>query len=148
MLEELYIKNLAIIEEISLNFTEKFNIITGETGSGKSIIVESINLLSGNRFNKDLIGNFSDKTEIRGVFSFQENQYKEFEDLGYIEDGMMIVSRVFSKDGKSSIRINSKPVALKELQKIANELMDIHTQHENQSLFKKEKYLEIVDKYN
>lgn len=148
MLEELYIKNLAIIEEISLNFTEKFNIITGETGSGKSIIVESINLLSGNRFNKDLIGNFSDKTEIRGVFSFQENQYREFEDLGYIEDGMMIVSRVFSKDGKSSIRINSKPVALKELQKIANELMDIHTQHENQSLFKKEKYLEIVDKYN
>lgn len=148
MLEELYIKNLAIIEEISLNFTEKFNIITGETGSGKSIIVESINLLSGNRFNKDLIGNFSDKTEIRGVFSFQENQYKEFEDLGYIEDSMMIVSRVFSKDGKSSIRINSKPVALKELQKIANELMDIHTQHENQSLFKKEKYLEIVDKYN
>lgn len=148
MLEELYIKNLAIIEKISLNFTEKFNIITGETGSGKSIIVESINLLSGNRFNKDLIGNFSDKTEIRGVFSFQENQYKEFEDLGYIEDGMMIVSRVFSKDGKSSIRINSKPVALKELQKIANELMDIHTQHENQSLFKKEKYLEIVDKYN
>lgn len=148
MLEELYIKNLAIIEEISLNFTEKFNIITGETGSGKSIIVESINLLSGNRFNKDLIGNFSDKTEIRGVFSFQENQYKEFEDLGYIEDGMMIVSRVFSKDGKSSIRINSKPVVLKELQKIANELMDIHTQHENQSLFKKEKYLEIVDKYN
>lgn len=148
MLEELYIKNLAIIEEISLNFTEKFNIITGETGSGKSIIVESINLLSGNRFNKDLIGNFSDKTEIRGVFSFKENQYREFEDLGYIEDGMMIVSRVFSKDGKSSIRINSKPVALKELQKIANELMDIHTQHENQSLFKKEKYLEIVDKYN
>ena len=148
MLEELYIKNLAIIEKISLNFTEKFNIITGETGSGKSIIVESINLLSGNRFNKDLIGNFSDKTEIRGVFSFQENQYREFEDLGYIEDGMMIVSRVFSKDGKSSIRINSKPVALKELQKIANELMDIHTQHENQSLFKKEKYLEIVDKYN
>ena len=52
MLEELYIKNLAIIEKISLNFTEKFNIITGETGSGKSIIVESINLLSGNRFNK------------------------------------------------------------------------------------------------
>ena len=148
MLEELYIKNLAIIEKISLNFTEKFNIITGETGSGKSIIVESINLLSGNRFNKDLIGNFSDKTEIRGVFSFQENQYREFEDLGYIEDGMMIVSRVFSKDGKSSIRINSKPVALKELQKIANELMDIHIQHENQSLFKKEKYLEIVDKYN
>ena len=148
MLEELYIKNLAIIEEISLNFTEKFNIITGETGSGKSIIVESMNLLSGNRFNKDLMGKFSDKTEIRGVFSFQENQYREFEDLGYIEDGMMIVSRVFSKDGKSSIRINSKPVALKELQKIANELMDIHTQHENQSLFKKEKYLEIVDKYD
>lgn len=150
MLSEIYIENFAIIDKLNIKFSSNFNVLTGETGSGKSIIIEAIELLTGQRFRRDFIGKHDNKAIIEGIFIVKEKEKKEkLESYGiYTEDDLLIISRENFKNGKSVNRINGRITNLSIISKITELLIDIHGQNDNQSLLKKENYINLIDAYD
>lgn len=148
MLERLVIKNIAIIEEISIDIGKGINIITGETGAGKSIIIGAISSLIGGRTTKDIVRRGSDKGIIEGVFLAKNNEIKlAFDKYGIEqqEDNTIILQREIYRSGKNICRINGMLCTVTILKEIGQKLIDIHGQYDNQSLFKVEKHIELLD---
>lgn len=148
MLQSLHVKNLALIEESEVEFGEGLNILTGETGAGKSILIGSVNLALGGKFEKDMLRKGADYASVELVFQVKDDKvsHKLMElDLPE-EDGMVIISRRM-QPGRSVCRINGETVTARQVKELAELLIDIHGQHEHQSLLHKKKHMEILDSY-
>jgi DNA repair protein RecN (Recombination protein N) len=149
MLSFLKIKNIALIDELNLEFSTGLNLLTGETGSGKSIIVDSLSALTGERISSDLIKTGETEARIEGLFSINSN--KEFseicEESGVEIDDEIIVRRELSATGKNRIFVNNQLVTQNFLRKIGTYLVDIHGQGEQATLFNQQTHLEILDEY-
>ncbi len=149
MLLQISIENFALIESISLDFKEGFNILSGETGAGKSILIDSINYVLGSKFSKELIRIGKDKTFVEGVFSIENNtRVKEILDEMDIEaDDILIISRESFSNGKNISKVNGKSVVLNNLRRITSRLIDIHGQHNNQNLLNRENHIFYLDSF-
>ena len=148
MLHNLYVKNLALIDEIEVEFKEGLNILTGETGAGKSIILGSINLALGGRYSSDILRNEEEPGYVELTFFVEdEAQIQLLKALDvYPEEGMVTLSRKMI--GKRSVsKINSETVSISQLKEVAEILIDIHGQHEHQSLLYKKNHLIILDEF-
>lgn len=148
MLLELQVKNLALIEKAQVEFGEGLNILTGETGAGKSIIIGSVNMALGGKASRDSIRQGADSAYIELLFSIDEEQKKKLSELGIepLEDGTLIISRKILSS-RSISRINDETVTTARLRQVTAFLMDIHGQHEHQSLLQIGKHLELLDTY-
>lgn len=147
MLQNLHVKNLALIDEIEVEFKEGLNILTGETGAGKSIILGTVNLALGGRFTKDLIREGAQYGLVELSFMVGEKEQKLLEAMDiYPEEGIITLSRRLMA-GRSISRINGETVTMAVLKNVASILIDIHGQHEHQSLLYKKNHLGIVDAY-
>lgn len=147
MLLNLHIKNLALIEELEIDFSEGLNIMTGETGAGKSIIIGSIELALGGRVEREFLREGTNESLAELVFSVSETQAQALAGLGIAsEDGEIILSRKII-GGRAVNKINGETVPVSVLRSAASHLIDIHGQHEHQSLLLKKKQLEILDKF-
>lgn len=148
MLLNLHVKNLAIIDEVEVYFKDRLNIITGETGAGKSIIIGSINIALGGKVSKDMIRKGADYALVELAFHIEDEEtieaIRNYEVP--IEDGQVIVTRKIM-NGKSICKVNGENVTMTMLKDIASLLLDIHGQHEHQSLLYKKNHLEILDHY-
>ena len=150
MLESIHIENIALIRKLDISLAEGFSAFTGETGAGKSIIIDSIGALCGNRVSKELIRAGEEYALVEGIFSgLSEETVSRMEELGIEpdEDGLLYISRRLSADGKSVCRINAKQVPSSLLKELSAFLVNIHGQHDNQDLLRREKHLSILDKY-
>ena len=149
MLRSLRVKNLALIRETEVEFGEGLNILTGETGAGKSLLIGSVNLALGGKFEKDMLRRGEENGLVELVFDCEEERLAEklkSMDLEPSEDGTVILSRKLSS-GKSICRINGETVTAKQVKELSELLIDIHGQHEHQSLLNKKKHMEILDAY-
>ena len=148
MLESLRVKNLALIEEAEVDFKEGLNVLTGETGAGKSILIGSINLALGAKADKDLIRTGKEFAYVELVFyTKDENVLEKAKEMDiFPEDDRFIISRKISQT-KSVSKINGETVTVKQIKELAELLLDIHGQHEHQSLLKESKQKEILDLY-
>lgn len=147
MLLNLHVKNLALIEEADIDFKEGLVVLTGETGAGKSLILGSVNIALGSKFTKDMIRAGKDFALVELTFSADENSrniLKEF-DLNLDEDTITVSRKI--TDGRSVSKINGETVNVSILKKVMQALVDIHGQHDHQSLLYKNKHLEILDKF-
>lgn len=151
MLTELTIRNFAIIDEISINFEEGLTVLTGETGAGKSIIIDALQLLAGGRGSIQYIRHGAKKAELEALFTISNKNHKSYdvaEQFGItISDEMLILQRTITHQGKSICRVNGKLVTLAILKEFGKTLIDIHSQHETQSLMDKENHLQLLDYY-
>lgn len=148
MLRNLHVKNLALIEEAEVDFTEGLNILSGETGAGKSIIIGSMNLALGEKIPKELLRDQADTALVELIFEVTDERTKKLlcdMDLS-LEDQQIILSRKVT-NGRSIAKINGESVPASKMREAASLLIDIHGQHEHQSLLKKRKHLEILDDY-
>ena len=150
MLNSLYIENFAIIDKINVDFTDGLNIITGETGSGKSILIEAFELLLGQRFNKSFVRDSSKKTIVEATFTIADNSKIKFlEDMGYnVEDGVIIISRIVDTNLKSINKLNNRSITLNTLNELMSKFVDIHGQNGTQSLLNKDFYLDLIDSFD
>ena len=146
MLESLYIKNYILISELNLEFENGFSAFTGETGAGKSIFMDAIGLLCGDRANTADIRTSADKALIEGCFSVNGSLKKELADLGY-DDDKLIVTREFDREGKNTCRINHRTVSLALLKYTVAKYIDIHSQHEHQYLLNAKYHETLLDAY-
>ena len=146
MLLELHVRNLALIERADLEFGEGLNILTGETGSGKSIFMGSVNMALGGKVPRDMVRKGAEYAYIELIFSVDEEKGKILRQMGVTpdEDGILIISRKIMPS-RSVSRINDETVTLGRLREITGLLLDIHGQHEHQSLLYRSKHLEILD---
>lgn len=149
MLEEIYIENLAVIEKATVQFTNDLNVFTGETGAGKSILINGINALLGQRVTKDIVRTGAKKAVISGCFSHLSDEcIKKLDELGIeAENGKLFLSREINFDGGSSARINSRSINISAMREIGSLLVNIHGQHDNQILMAPERHIEILDGY-
>ena len=138
MINTLHIKNIGIIDDVTINLSEGFNILTGETGAGKSLIIGSLQILAGGRFSKEIIRHGEKNAFVEACF-FVENQ-------GY-EDDTVIVSRELHISGKNICKINGRLVTVSELKKFMTNIIDIHGQNDNQSLLNMNTHIELLDDY-
>lgn len=147
MLEGLHVKNLVIIDEAEVSFGEGLNILTGETGAGKSVIIGSINLALGAKAGKNLVRTGKDSGFVELVFSVNEDTIIKLENLDIIpEDGLVVITRKFTSE-RSISKINGETVTLSKVREAASLLLDIHGQTENQTLLLPKNHLEILDRY-
>ncbi len=149
MLLDLQVKNLALIEKAAVSFSEGLNILTGETGAGKSIIIGSVNMALGGKASKDMIRQGADYALVELVFSVDEEEKRERLkelDVELSEDGTLIISKKIMPS-RSVSKVNDETVTAGRLKEITSLLIDIHGQHEHQSLLYKSKHLQILDSY-
>ena len=147
MLAELFINNLVIIKRDHLFFDDGFNVLSGETGSGKSLILEAINIVLGKRANKDIIGKFDDKTIIEAVFDLDNETIKKLENKDItFDDNKLIITRTINQQS-SSIRINGRVTNLSLVKEISVLLIDIYKQGDSNIFMDKDNYLDIIDAY-
>lgn len=149
MLLSLHVKNLALIRETEVEFGRGLNILTGETGAGKSLLIGSINLALGGKFDRDMLRTGAESALVELVFDGDSPQVREKlaqMELEEPEDGAVIISRKM-QTGKSVCKINGETVTAKQVKELAETLIDIHGQHEHQSLLNKRKHMEILDSY-
>lgn len=145
MLKRLTIKNFAIIEDADIFFKDGLTVLTGETGAGKSLLIDSIELLLGERANLEMIRNGEDKATITGIFSFKNSRLSSYlSSLDIYHEDEITISRIISLN-KSVVKINDKTISLNELKNIAKYLADIHQQFDMVKLLNKDNYLDIVD---
>ena len=146
MLKELIINNLAIIENIDVKFDSGFTVLLGETGAGKSLIIDSLSLLLGERASTELIRNGEEKATIKGVFSINNIHLNSLLDkMGIVVlDNSLTVERVISQKN-SHIKVNGISITLGDLKAISKYLADIHMQFDNEKILNPENYLEIID---
>ena len=148
MLRELRLNNLAIIKNLDLEFNEKFIALTGETGAGKSIILNGISLLIGERSHIDMIRNGEENLFAEGIFELNENQKKRLNELGFeIEDDELIITRFFDRSSKSKIMVNGKRQTLSRLKELMVNIIDLVGQHEHQFLLNNEYHLHLLDRF-
>lgn len=148
MLKELSIENLAVIEKASAQFGERFNVFTGETGAGKSILIGGINAILGARTSKDIVRTGASKAVITAVFdALSKEAVIKLLDLGFEADEELMLSREIFADGKSSARINGRPVTAAMLKEIGSLLIDVHGQHDNRILLSNDNQRDILDNY-
>ena len=148
MLMELHVKNLALIEQADVEFGDGLNILTGETGAGKSIIIGSVNLALGQKAPKEMIRSGSDYAYVELIFSVEEEKRELLErmDVYPYDDGTLIITRKIMPT-RSVSKINDETVTVTKLKEVTGLLIDIHGQHEHQSLLHASKHLEILDTY-
>ena len=148
MLKFLHIENIAVIEMCDIELTDGFNVLTGETGAGKSIVIDAINAVLGERTSKDLIRSGCDSAEVSALFgdlSGETLKTLESQDIFPDEDGNILITRKLSLNGKGLIKINGRPYTASALKEIASNLINIHGQHDNQALLNPEKHCGFVD---
>lgn len=151
MLQELSIKDFAIIDEIQISFQPKMTVLTGETGAGKSIIIDALGLLAGGRGSTEFIRKGEKKAVIQGLFTLprEANTYNILEEYGIdSEDGQIILQRNLYRGGRNICRINGMMVNLATLRKVGETLIDIHGQNEHQELMKPENHIDLLDEYD
>lgn len=148
MLQKLYIKNFAIIDELEIEFSDKLNIITGETGAGKSIILGALGLIKGERANTQLVRNESAKSIIEAHFDLTKSNLKEVFDRNELDfQTHTIIRRELSAEGKTRAFINDSPCNLNVLSEIGNRLVEIHSQHDSLELKSSDYQMQIVDAF-
>ena len=148
MLQKLCIKNVALIESVEINFTQGLNVLSGETGAGKSVIIESLNFVLGAKADKTIIRSGSDECFVRAEFDVQANNsiialYNEFD---FEVEDVLIITRKFTIDGKNSIKINGNTATVGMLKKFTSILVDVHGQSEHFNLLKNSNQLDLLDK--
>ena len=149
MLQSLHVKNLALMEETEVEFGRGLNILTGETGAGKSLLIGSVNLALGGKFDREMLRKGAESALVELVFASGDKRVREkLEELELEpeEDGSVVISRKMQV-GKNVYRVNGETVTAKQVKELAELLIDIHGQHEHQSLLNKKKHMEILDAY-
>lgn len=148
MLRQLSIENVAVIEKADIEFKKGFNVLTGETGAGKSILIDSINAILGNRTSKEIVRSGTDKAVIWAEFDdISLSAKKQLDDGGYPYDGSLLLYREVTADGKSICRVNNKPATAAIVREICVNLVNIHGQHDNQALLDPAQHINILDNY-
>jgi len=153
MLVQLEVENVAIIEKIKIPMLEGFTVLTGETGAGKSIIIDSLNALLGSRASRELIRSGAEKALVQGLFSYASDKSNKLDELldsmgiEPQEDKSILISRTFTESGKNICRVNGTMVTVGMLKEIGQRLVDIHGQHDNQSLLRAETHIELLDSF-
>ncbi len=149
MLQTLYIENVAVIEKTSIDFESGLNVLTGETGAGKSIIIDSINAIMGHRTSKEIIRTGSQSAYVSAQFeNINATVKSKLEELGCSDDdGTLILQRTLSQSGKSSCKINGRPASVSMLRELSKYLINIHGQHENYELFSPETHIDYIDRF-
>jgi len=148
LLTKLHIKNIAVIDEVEIDFSKGFNVMTGETGAGKSIIIDSINMILGKRVSHDIIRSGEKKAVVEAVFTVDEGTSSIFEEYGIdTSDGEIIIYRDLNIDGRSTMRVNGMMVTASAVRDFSSVLIDIHGQHDNQALLVSAKHIDFLDKY-
>lgn len=153
MLIQLEVENVAIIEKINIPMQKGFTVLTGETGAGKSIIIDSLNALLGSRVSRELIRSGAEKAFVQGLFSYTLDNDNKFdvllESMGIEpqDDKSILISRTFTESGKNVCRVNGKMITVGMLKEIGQRLVDIHGQHDNQSLLRAEMHIELLDSF-
>ncbi len=150
MLECLYIENIAVIERAEIRFFDGFHVLTGETGAGKSIIIDAINAVLGERTRRDLVRTGSDTARVTALFSaLSPHAEAQLDALGYPpdEDGNLLITRTIAAEGKSSCTVGGRPATASLLREMGKVLVDLHGQHENQLLLSADQHLEYLDRF-
>jgi DNA repair protein RecN (Recombination protein N) len=150
MLSQLHIENVAVIEKIDLELEAGFNVLTGETGAGKSILIDSINLVLGERTSKDIVRAGAPAAHVTALFTGISNEVaKQLAEFGLEceEDGTLLISRDISADGRGACRISGRPATVSMIRDIGRMLVNIHGQHDNQALMSPEKHIYYLDRY-
>ncbi|MEE1114617.1 MAG: AAA family ATPase, partial [Eubacterium sp.] len=148
MLTELHVKNLALIDEAEVSFGPGLNILTGETGAGKSVLIGSINLALGQKMSRDMLRTGADSCLVELIFQVENESVREkLREMDCeTEDGQLIITRKVT-DGRSICRINGETCTAAQIRRISSLLLDIHGQHEHQSLLYPDRQLEILDAF-
>ncbi|SKA82057.1 DNA replication and repair protein RecN [Caloramator quimbayensis] len=147
MLLQLHIKNFALIDDVNIDFYNGLNILTGETGAGKSILIDSVNFVLGEKQSKDIIRTDEESAYVEAVFE-SSDEINEILNLNGIEsDDVLIISREINLNGRTVSRINNRTVTVNLLKQISGLLIDIHGQHEHQSLLNENSYIDILDSF-
>ena len=139
MLSTLHIKNIGIIDDLSINFEEGFNVLTGETGAGKTLIIGSLAILSGGRFSKEMIRKGEECSLIEASIFVPQSEFSE--------DGNIIISREVYSNGRNTCKINGNLVTVSELKRVMSKIIDIHGQHDNQNLLDNTKHIVYLDSF-
>jgi len=148
MLNQLSVRNVAVIDKLDINLHDGVSVLTGETGAGKSIIIDSINMILGDRANKELVRYGTDKAIVQAVFDAPKSVINILEENDIdVEDGTVIITRQVTKEGKSVARINGMVVTLNILREISDRLINIHGQHDNQALLTPIRHITFLDAY-
>jgi len=152
VLTELSIRDFAIIDKVSLTFNDGLTVLTGETGAGKSIIIDAVQLLAGGRGSVDYVRHGAKKADIEGLFTIESKDHLVHQvsaEYGIdIQDNMLVLQRTITHQGKSICRVNGKLVTLAILREFGKTLIDIHSQHETQSLMDPSNHIELLDLYD
>ena len=138
MINTLHIKNIGIIDDVTINLNEGFNVLTGETGAGKTLIIGSLQILSGGRFSKEMIRNGEKNSFVEACLYLPNSEF---------EDGMVVVSREININGKNVCKINGRLVTVSELKEFMSNVIDIHGQNENQSILDISTHIDLIDGY-
>ena len=146
MLSLLHIENIAVIEQADISFDKGFNVLTGETGAGKSIVIDAISAILGQRAYRDMIRTGTSKASVRAVFTKVPN-FPWFEENGVEYDGETVIQRDIFLDGKNVCRVNGTLVTVAILHKLGIQLINIHGQHDSASLFDEENHLRFLDAF-
>jgi len=151
MLSEISIHNFAIIEHLEVTFDEGLTVLTGETGAGKSIIIDAVQLLAGARGSQEFIRHGAKKAELEGMFTIDDEHHPVFEKLSEFgiecDDGSIILRRDLNANGKTTCRVNGKLVTIASLREIGSQLIDIHGQHDNQELMHEKRHIHLLDQF-
>jgi len=150
MLLQLNIRDIALIDEVNIELGSGLNLLTGETGAGKSIIIDSINAVLGDRVSKEIIRTGSEKAVVEAVFQSDANKVGDIlNEIGIEpeEDGTLILSRELTQSGRNTCRVNGRLVAASFLKSLGERLIDLHGQHDNQSLLRVESHIELLDSF-
>lgn len=149
MLNALNIKNFAIIDDLQINFSNGFSVLTGETGAGKSIIIDALGLLIGDRATPSLVKNGANRAFIEGTFFLKKDIKNKIEEIldDELEDDYLYVSKDIYIDGRSVSKINGRSITINNLKEIMSLIVDIHSQHDNQYLLNSNNYLSLLDNF-
>lgn len=148
MLLELHIKNFALIDSADLKFEKGLNILTGETGAGKSIVIDSVNFIMGDKQSRDIIRTGAESAYVEGVFDANSEETSHIlQENGIDEEDVLIISREINQNGRSISRINGKTVTVSLLKQIMKYIIDIHGQHQHQSLLDEQNHIQILDSF-
>ena len=149
MLQLLRVTNFALIEQAEIEFSGGFNVLTGETGAGKSIVIDALNVALGGRASVDMIRGGSDSFRVEAIFDLPDAspaaQWLQAQDIGSEEDGQLFISRSVTRQGKNTVLMNGRHVPLSVLRQTGDMLLDMHGQHENQALLRPEFHLTLLD---
>ncbi len=149
MLQTLYIENIAVIEKTSIDFNNGLNVLTGETGAGKSIIIDAINAIMGQRTSKEIIRTGEQSAFVSAQFdNINDDVVAKLEELGFSDDeGVLVLQRTLNLSGKSTCKINGRPATASMLKDLSQSLINIHGQHESYELFSADKHIDYIDSY-